>query len=685
MSAKAALKRLLSPETIAVFGGNEAACVIEQCKSVGFEGEIWAVNPNRRELAGVPCFAAAGDLPTAPDASFIAAPPRVSIEIVRDLAALGANGAVCFAAGFAETGDKGAVLQQHLREAAGDMAIIGPNCHGFLNYLDGVALWPDQHGGGRIDRGVALVLQSGNMGINLSMQQRGLDLAYVISIGNKCSLDLHDYIEILLDDPRVSAIGLHIEGIDKVHAFSVAAIKALRAGIPIVAIKTGRTSRGAEINMSHTASLAGSDSLYSALFKRTGIARCDTLAQFLETLKFVSNVGILPEFTFGSMSCSGGEAALIADYASTLHLAMPELSDESASQLRAVLGPKVHLSNPLDYHTYAWGDYEKLLACFSAMLKNRFACTMLVLDYAPGEGSESEYWKTAERALINAAAITGQRAVIVSTLPETLPEEVRARLGDAGIAPMQGLEECLFAIRAAALIGRVSQDVNAVQPVLDQIPISGSACSLDEWESKKELAEIGLQIPAGNLCAAVETVETAESLGYPVALKAVSRELVHKTERRAVILDLRDRHAVAAATRELVPHHEHFLVEKMVAPVIAEFIVGVSRDPTFGLSLLLGAGGTLVELLDDTVSILLPARRQELRTAIETLRVASLVDSYRGSEAGDMEAIVDAVLAIADYALANHADLEELDVNPLIVTPQGAVAADAYIRKVTDS
>ena len=240
MSRRDAIRRLLKPRTIAVFGGNDAAEAVRQCRGIGFDGEIWAVNPNRRELLDLRCFASVAELPAAPDASFVAAPPRATVDIIRELEALGAGGAVCFAAGFAETGDiEGSILQQQLLDAAGDMVIIGPNCHGFLNYVDGIALWPDQHGGKKTERGVALVLQSGNIGINLTMQQRGLDISYVISIGNKVSLGIHDYIETLLDDPRVTAIGLHIESIENIHEFSAAAIKALRKGVPIIAMKAG--------------------------------------------------------------------------------------------------------------------------------------------------------------------------------------------------------------------------------------------------------------------------------------------------------------------------------------------------------------------------------------------------------------------------------------------------------------
>ncbi len=681
MDKRAALQRLLNPRSVAVFGGDAAARVIEQCRAAGFGGEIWAVNPQRRELHGVPCFPTLADLPAPPDASFLAVPPEVSVKIAGELAALGGGGVVCYTAGFAETGTDGGRLQDRLREAAGDMPVIGPNCHGYLNYFDGVALWPDNHGGKRVDRGVALVLQSGNFGINMSMQRRGLDLGYVITIGNKLTLDIHDYIETLLEDPRVTAIGLHIEGIVSVRAFSLAAIEALRKGVPVVAIKTGRSERGAELTMSHTASLAGPAGLYSSLFARVGIAQCETIPQFLETLKFLSIVGTLPDDRLGSMSCSGGEASLIADYADGLELDMPELTDESKAELREVLGPNVHISNPLDYHTYAWSKYEQLKACFAAMLRNRFACTMLVLDYPVTETADLRNWEITEQALIDAATAGAQRAVIVATLPETLPAGVRERLISSGIAPMQGIHECMFAVKAAAFIGRAQADVANIVPVAQAEQLSGPLTVLNEADAKAELARYGLKIPPGRTCRASETVRVAAGLGYPVVVKAVSEQLAHKSEAGAVALNLGDAAAVEAATRSMAGGYERFLVEKMAGPVVAELIVGASRDPTFGLTLLIGAGGTLVELLDDTVSLLLPVARDEIQRAISGLRVAKLIDSYRGSTAGNMKSLVDAVAAVAGYVLAHNDALAELDVNPLIVTPDETIAVDAFIRK----
>ena len=680
MTRAKSLQRLLSPKTVAVFGGNSAAEVIRQCRAIGFDGELWAVNPNRSEIEGIACVASVADLPGVPDASFIAAPPESTLDIIGELSSRGAPGAICFAAGFAETGaEEGAALQQRLRDAAGDMAVLGPNCHGYVNYLDSVALWPDQHGGHRVDSGAALISQSGNIAINLTMQQRQIDFSHVISVGNSTVLRLHHYVDALLEDPRVRVIALHIEGIADIAAFSEAAIRALKKRVPIVALKTGRSSRGAEITMSHTASLAGSDTLYSALFKRLGIARCDTVSQFLETIKFLSIVGPLPEATVASMSCSGGDASLAADFGDHLQLDFPKLSDESANKLKALLGPNVNVSNPLDYHLYIWGNYEQLRDCFQHVLSNQFGCTLLILDYPPGDGDEAAKWEVSERALLSAIADTGSRAVIVSSLPENLPDYVRERLKASGIAPMQGIEDCLFAIKAAASVGMIQRRADDVSAVMPLDVVADSSVTLDEPSSKQALAEFGLSIPRSKTCTAAETVAAANELGYPVVLKAVSSEMAHKSEMGAVALDLSDDTAVQDATQRMVGH-DQFLVESMAKSVVCELIVGITRDPSFGLTLTLGAGGVLVELVNDSVSLLLPVQRDDIRAAVASLKAYKLIQGFRGKPAGDLESVVDAVEAIVRYAIANKHCLLELDVNPLCVLADGAVAVDAFIR-----
>ena len=679
----AALRRLFSPRHIAVFGGNAAAEAIRQCRKLGFAGELWPVHPRKESVEGLACFADVASLPEAPDASFIAVPREATVDIVGQLAKRGAGGAICYASGFAEVGGVGIALQQQLVDNAGDMALVGPNCYGMLNYLDGVALWPDQHGGERISRGVALITQSGNIGLNLTMQRRAMPLAYLITVGNKGGDSMESLVEALLGDPRVSVIGMHIEGLDDVAAFSAVALKALRQGVPLVALKAGSSALGAQTAMSHTSSLAGPDALYDALFARCGVARVQDPAGLIETCKFLHVHGPLQGNRMISASCSGGEASLVADLAQPRGLQMPSIPDAAAHRLRQVLGEKVHVANPLDYHTYIWGDQAAQTECFSGLMDCQFDAHLLVLDYPRLDRCSAQSWGTTVDAFVAASQSGGKGATVVASLPEDLPEHFASALMHQNIAPMHGLPDCLDAIAHAAAIGAAKNRANGTQalPTVHAL-VSGPETVLDEAASKKALAAFGLPTPQGAVLAASGVCAYANALGYPVVLKAVSDQLAHKTEAGAVHLNLQNEAQLRAALEKMVGLSERFLVEQMAKDVVAEVIVGVTRDPQFGLSLTVGAGGVLVEILQDAVTLLFPVQPDQVREALMALKMRPLLWGFRGRPAGDVEALVSAIMAVASFAESHAHQLLELDVNPVLVMAQGqgVLAVDALIR-----
>ncbi len=679
--SRSALARLLSPRSLAVIGGREAAEVIRQCERIGFQGEIWPVNPKRPEVAGRKSFASLADLPGVPDASFIAVPREVTIESVATLAKMGAGGAVCYASGFAEVGGDGINAQARLVAASGEMALLGPNCYGLLNYLDGAALWPDQHGGLAVQRGVAIITQSGNIGLNLTMQARSLPLAYLISAGNKAKGDLGEMIDTLLDDERVTAIGLHIEGLDDIERFSKAALRALDQGVPLVAIKTGRSEAGAALTMSHTSSLAGSDQLFDALFARFGIGRTKDVGTFLETLKLLHVHGPLSSRTVSSMSCSGGEAGLVADLASDAGLPTPPLTKDAEAKLFEALGPKVPLANPLDYHTYIWGDLEASTATFSAMLGAGYGMNLLILDFPRGDRCDASSWDVTLQAFENAQKATGAKAALVASMPESLPESVGQRMIASGIAPMQGLSECMEAIRIAADIGAVrAREREAPLKRASSVEVE-RAHMLDEPTGKATLKSFGLTVPKGEVVAIADAAQAAERIGFPVVVKAVSDTIAHKTEAGAVKLNLKSASEVEMAGKAMADLSDRVLVEAMQSGIVAEMIIGVTRDPLFGPTLTFGSGGILVELLKDAASLLLPTSREAVEHAFDQLKLAHLVEGFRGRAKGDRQAAIDAIMAVASYAERERDTLVELDVNPVLILEQDAVAVDAMIRK----
>lgn len=678
------LQRLLNPRSLAFVGGAECAVAIERTRALGFAGRIWAVNPRRKHLGGIATVPAVSDIDGSPDAAFIALPRAATPGVISDLHALGCGGAVIYAAGFAESGEHS--LQQALLASAAGMPLLGPNCYGFINAASRVALWPDEHGLLPLDRGVAIVTQSGNIGCNLTMLQRGLPLAVLLTLGNQADVDIAEAVEALALDPRVTAIGLHIEGLRDVAAFAAAAAVAREQDKPIVALKTGRSPQGARIALSHTASLAGADRLCDALFERYGIARVPTLTSLVEALKLLHFGGPLPGRNLLSLSCSGGEAALVADLAAERGLSFPPFPETVARRLATTLDDLVTIDNPLDYHTFIWGRREQLENTFAAALDGQFDAAMLILDTPTHPAMKPDAWLLTARAFIEAQRRTGARAMVVASLPEGMPPALADELGRAGIAPLVGIDDALLALDAAAFIGAQSQLPAAQAPwspaVVRGASAAGLPCAfetLSELEAKRLLARFGLDVPAAVECSMADAPRAAEQMGFPVAVKIANESIAHKSDVGGVALSLGSADAVAAATARMAALGDRVLVERMVDDAIAELIVGIVRDPQFGMALLLGAGGVLAELVSDTVTLLLPATRADIEHALRRLRVWRLVEGYRGRR-GDGAAVVRAIEAVIAFADAHRDRLEELDINPLRVLPGRAVAVDALIR-----
>jgi acyl-CoA synthetase (NDP forming) len=681
------LQRLLHPHSIAFVGGSECAIAIERTRALGFEGRIWAVNPRRPQLGGVPTVASVADIDGSPDAAFVALPRALTPEAVAALRAQGCGGAVIYAAGFAETGDLD--RQRALLEAADGMPLLGPNCYGFINTTARVALWPDEHALSPVERGVALVTQSGNIGCNLTMMQRGLPIAALLTLGNQADVDIAAAVDAFAQDPRITAIGLHIEGLRDPQAFAAAAARAQAAGKPVVALKTGRSPQGARIALSHTASMAGEDRICEALFERYGVARVPTLSALVETLKLLHFGGPITGRRLVSLSCSGGEAALVADLAPAHGLSFPPFSEAAARGVAATLNDLVHIDNPLDYHTFIWNQREALENTFAAAMAGGFDTALLILDTPTHPAMKPDSWLVTARAWAAAQRRVGARAVVVATLPEGMPPRLADELGAAGIAPLIGIEDALSALAAAAAIGeRYARPVAALPwptgPTSRAMPDDGLNAAttgrvVRESEAKALLARYGLVVPMTAECALADAPQVAARIGFPVVLKISDDAIAHKSDVGGVALGLRSADEVTAAAGRMVALGDRVLVEQMVGGAVAELIVGVVRDPQFGFALLIGAGGVLAELITDSVTLLLPATHEDIERAVKRLRVWTLIEGHRGRK-GDPDSVLRAIEAIADFAEAHRDDLLELDVNPLLVLPDRAVAVDALIK-----
>ncbi|HIN00718.1 MAG TPA: CoA-binding protein [Deltaproteobacteria bacterium] len=691
------LERLLNPRHLAIIGGRDAEAAARECARIGYAGKIWPVNPKREKIGGIKCFANVEDLPEAPDAVYLAIPREAAISTVERLAKMGAGGVVCYTAGFSEIGAEGAELEEALVTATGDLALVGPNCYGVINYIDKVALWPFPHGGASPGYGVAIITQSGMLSSDLSMSQRSLPFAYMISVGNQTFLRLEDFIDVLCTRPEVKAIGLHIEGLKDISRFSEVALKALDAGVPIVALKTGSSKIGSELTVSHTASLSGSDDLFQALFDRLGIIRVSDPSQLLETLKFICVAGIPKGKRLVGLTCSGGGATMLADHAETIGLEFPRPSEKTIERLTSLLYYTATVSNPLDYTTPIWGIPERVSPVFEALLTDPYDSAIFVQDYPPPELDESKpYYLSDAKSFIEASSKVRIPSAICSTLPENMDQSTREMLVENGVAPMQGIHEALNAISAAAwYFGRRETILkNGIEKIsikpLSGIPGAGNVSTLvDEWDGKQLLQKIGLNVPEGRIAESAEVPEIAEKLGFPVVIKMVGKNLEHKTDAGAVALNLSSCEEVKTAVDRIKKDVEHFnpdalseqfLVEKMLEQPIAELLVNVRTDSQFGMAMTLAAGGILTELLADAVTILLPTSRNDLENALKSLKISKLFCGFRGGEMIETEQLVSVLFDLVEGVRNETIGIKEIEINPLFVYKHKVCAVDVLMR-----
>jgi acetyl-CoA synthetase len=406
------------------------------------------------------------------------------------------------------------------------------------------------------------------------------------------------------------------------------------------------------------------------------------------------------------MGASGGDMAMTADVARDLDLDFAAIPAAQAAALQEQLTDRVTVANPFDIHTYLWFDPPALGRVFSTVLHSGYDAVGFMLDRPPEGEADTHAYDVVIDEFIAAARGAPTRAALIGSLPETISARIRERCLSAGVVPLQGQLEALEAFAGAGRLGETWSALGGTQsesaasvslhlptaapPAADAGTAAratasvnaGEPYSLTEAQGKQALAAFGVRVPHGRVVAPTLAVRTAEALGYPVVIKAVGAHLEHKTEVGGVALNLRGAAEAGAAVERLAGLSDTLLVEEMTTDGVAEILVGVIVDAQFGQVLVIGAGGVLTELLSDSVTLLPPWTRASVTAALSRLAVAKLLSGYRGKPPGDVPALVDAIVGVADYAAANVATLVEIDVNPVIVRPagKGAVAVDTMIR-----
>ena len=711
MNPQKDLAALLNPRSIAVVGASEkfgaGSLVIDNLKTLGFSGKIIPVNPKYKTVSDLRCYPSLSDIPpeTTVDCVAVVLGAGTLLAVLKQAAERGIRGAWAFASGFAETGKAGQALQAELKSFcdANGIAFCGPNCVGYLNLHRNVGTFSAPVSPTMKKGNIAAVVQSGSVALALANSNRGIGFSTLVSSGNEAVLDAVDYIEHFLQDDHTRVIIAFLEGIRRPEAFRKVCIQAVNANKPIIAVKVGRSEMARKTVVTHTGALAGSDAVHDAFFDKYGVIRVDDLDQLMETAAIFSCLANrLPRGNrVGMLTVSGGEIGLIGDLSRRLALSFPSLSPQAVDALKLKLPPYSTISNPLD----AWGsgDLENVYpACLEILAQENTVDIIAVSqDSPPGMSDKQVQQYTAvAKAAVKCAA--GKKPVVVfSHVSGGLDPTLKSILDGGGVPFLQGTRESLGALEhLTAYAGFMEKGI------VDQVAVGERPSNLKDivsqlkqrpgvlsyQESKTLLQIYGIKVPHDAIVYTVEeALAAAYKIGYPLAMKGQSQAIPHKTEAGLVQLNIQSDAQVRSGFEVLKTNlqsqapglpFEGVLVQQMISPDAVETILGINRDPVFGPAVVLGLGGVLVELLQDSQLRLPPLRRSEALEVIQSLKGYRILAGYRGKPRADIEALADTVVQVAQMAVDLKGVLTSLDLNPLMVLPegQGVVAADVLME-----
>ena len=692
-----AIERLLRPRSVAIVGasatpGALGASVLANLERMGFAGDIHLVNPNRTEIGARPCLSSIQELPSGIDAAVLAIPRAGVLEAVTALAQRRVGAAVIFSAGFAEGGESGRAQQREIARIAIEhgMLIEGPNCLGLVNHVDGVALTfvATAHKPLQGQPGVGIVSQSGAMACVLStmLTSRDLGVSFCISTGNEAASGVEDFIEYLLTESQTRVIGLIVEQFRRPGQLLSLARRARQIGKRLVLLHPGRSNAARESAATHTGALAGDYALMRAKVAAEGMVTVETLEELGDVLEIALRTPGLRRTGAAVMTESGAFKALTLDLCEQAGLALPSLDDANAPALRAVIPEFVPVSNPLDLTAQGLVDpdiYRRTLLALAS--DERFGAIIVDVIQTDPATCERKY----PPILAGLRQLKTAPLIVCAGLDEgaQIPIRYVGELRALGVPYFTSPER---AVRAIARLGAAA----SIAPLDPVAPIARTGAALPsgvipEYQAKAYLGPLGIPVPAGRLVASLEeALQAADSLGYPVALKAQSASLSHKSDIGGVVLRLEDGHALASGWRKLhadlarnLPDLalDGVLVEKMARPGV-ELIIGGRNDPEWGAVVLAGMGGVQAELLGDVRLILPGQSRDSIVETLLGLKCAALLRGFRGSPALDLPALAGLIERVARILCHDRA-IREVDLNPVIAYPagQGVIALDALM------
>lgn len=700
------LERFFNPRAIAVIGASQDLNTISGqplkfLKSHGYEGKLYPVNPRYAEVAGLRCYPALADLPDTPDLALVLVNASRVADMLRQCGQKGVPYVIIFSSGFSEMGGQGVALQKELAEIAReyDIGVIGPNCQGMINVADQVYAGFGSVFNAHYEPGpVSMVSQSGGFGfsvMNLSSLEGGLPFRQMVTTGNEIGVSTLDFIDYYIKDPKTEIIVGYIEGLKDARRLIEVGEKALAARKPVLMWKVGNTEQGQKAAASHTANLGGAMALYKAAFRQAGIIQVEDIQDVVDYGRGL-RCGRLPAGNrLAIITISGGAGILMTDECIGRGMRVPPLSAETAAKLREFVPSFGSLLNPVDVTAAIFNDTSLINRTLQVIVDDpNIDCVAMINASLQGELAEK-----IAREIVAVAGKTGKPVFIAWSAREKVAPEAYAALDAAGIPHYRSPVRCGRAL--AALSGyaeslRRHEATRGEAPMKFDAPAARDAVSkaggdVSEHAAKRVLAEYGIPVTREALATSrEEALAAARRIGYPVALKVQSREIPHKTEARAIRLNIKSDAELMPAYEEVLSNAraynknarlEGVLVQEMAGAGV-EAILGAVNDPLFGPAVMFGLGGIFAEVLKDVAFRLAPLTPSEARRMIEEIKGYPVLTGARGRPPADVDALADALVRLSAAAVDLGESFAELDVNPLFVHDKGkgVKAADALIK-----
>ena len=683
------LAPLLAPRSVAFVGasrtegsvGNKA---LREMLRGGFPGRVYPINPRYDEVEGLRCHASLRDLPEAVDLAVLMVGPERPEAMFGEAVSAGAGSALIFDAAYLQGADP--PLHERLGAIArrAGIPVCGSNCTGFVNLESRTRgfPWPPRHD--LMPGHVTLISHSGSTFGGLLRAERRLSFNLAVSPGHELGATVADYVDYALEMQSTRVIGLIIETARDPKNFAIALDKAQRRGVPIVAVKVGRSALSAELARSHSGAIAGNDVAYRAVFDRYGVHQADDIDELVATLQLFAQPRRVGRGGLAVIGDSGGERELLVDVAASTGVPFARISEQTTATLASHLHPSLRPVNPLD--AYAGPrDFSAIFgACFDALLADPDTALGLIASNVLSGFPASESYIDICRRLTTRQ---DKPIAVASLFAGTEHGDYAVRMGELGVPVIYGAVPALKAVRHLfahrdATWRRPSDPLGAAQLArLDRWrPRLAGGDPLDEAQALSLLGEIGIAVQPFRVASDLSgLLAAAAALGYPVVLKTAEPGLAHKTEVGGVVLGLADQAALRVAYAEMSDRLGPRVLVAAMAGRGVEMALGTIHDPQFGPLVMVAAGGTSIALFRDAQYALAPVDRPAARAMIDRLAVRPLLDGHRGAAGADLDGLADAIAQLSGLAAAFGPAISEIDVNPLLVSPEGAVALDALV------